>query len=135
MFELVYTSRASSMMTEIELEELRNEAIYFNSMQQITGLLLYNNGIFLQLLEGEQHDIESLYSKIKQDFRHYDVRQIYSRPIEKRSFGKWSMRFFNVSPHQRQTELLDLPSDQLDLTEDWIIPSTAKVLINAFQRL
>ncbi|AHF00774.1 blue light sensor protein [Thiomicrospira aerophila AL3] len=135
MFELVYTSRASSMMTEIELEELRNEAIYFNSMQQITGLLLYNNGIFLQLLEGEQHDVESLYSRIKQDFRHYDVRQIYSRPIDQRSFSSWSMRFINVSPHLRQSSHNILLKDKLDLTEDWILPNTAKMLIKAFQHL
>ncbi|UQB41771.1 BLUF domain-containing protein [Thiomicrospira microaerophila] len=135
MLELAYTSRASEMMTDIQLEQLLNQATRFNKLHNITGLLLYNDGIFFQVLEGEETTVNMLYASIKQDFRHYDVRQIYSQPIEERHFAEWSMRFFNVSPHQRQTELLDLPSDQLDLTENWIIPSTAKVLINAFQRL
>lgn len=135
MFELAYTSRASEMMTKMQLEDLLNQAVHFNKMHNITGLLLYNDGIFFQVLEGEEQTVNALYASIKQDFRHYDVRQIYAQPLSKRNFANWSMRFFNVSPHLRQAEHDDLLKRQLDLTEDWIIPSTAKVLVNAFQRL
>lgn len=99
MLELAYTSRASEMMTDIQLDQLLNQATRFNKLHNITGLLLYNDGIFFQVLEGQEATVNALYGSIKQDFRHYDVRQIYSQTTEERHFAEWSMRFFNVSPH------------------------------------
>lgn len=135
MFELAYTSRASEMMTDSQLEQLHHKATQFNKQHHITGLLLYNDGIFFQLLEGEESTINTLFASIKKDFRHYDVRQIYAHPTHKRQFADWSMRFFNVSPGTNRSISYLLTQEQLDLTVDWSLPTTAKVLINAFQQM
>lgn len=135
MFELAYTSRASEMMTDLQLESLLNQATRFNQLNDITGLLLYNDGIFFQLLEGEESTIKELYASIKQDFRHYDVRKIYDQPLTQRHYADWSMKFFNVSSHSPHLQHDKSLQQKLDLTDEWALPTTAKILVKAFQRL
>jgi len=135
MFELAYTSRASEMMAPNQLEELLAEAIEFNTSHDITGLLLYNDGIFFQVLEGEEYAVRNLFANIKKDFRHYDVRTIYEQSLVQRHFKDWSMRFFNVSPDLRQQGHSDIIHTKLNETENWVMPSTAMVLVDAFQHL
>ena len=65
-----------------------------NTAIDVTGLLLYNgHGICIQVLEGEQAVIETLYDKIQRDFRHRCVNYIGKKVIEKRSFPNWTMGF------------------------------------------
>lgn len=134
MFELAYTSRASEMMTEKQLQILHDEAILFNQKQNITGLLLYNDGIFFQVLEGEESSIQSLYASIKNDFRHYDVRTIYQQPLAQRNFSNWAMSFHNLSADSNNK-----PNQQhnieLNNTKRWDTPFTAQLLVNAFKKL
>jgi hypothetical protein len=70
---------------------LRNEAIH------ITGMLLYLDPFFIQILEGEEAILSESFKKIKQDARHDKVKIIYRKPIEQRSFPTWTMGFNKVS--------------------------------------
>ncbi|NJL94752.1 MAG: BLUF domain-containing protein [Anaerolineae bacterium] len=59
-------------------------------------MLLYQNGYFMQVLEGEEADVDTLYAKISQDPRHHHVLLVTKEPITERSFGEWSMGFKNL---------------------------------------
>ena len=96
LFEIVYMSRAQSPMAERDLKALLVEARRNNEQLGITGMLLYRNGSFLQLLEGEEKQVTRLYESIRQDPRHARVTQLYSHFLPSRHFADWSMGFVNA---------------------------------------
>lgn len=71
-----------------------------NEANQITGMMLFSDGSFLQVLEGEDNKVDALVKKIKKDKRHHSLVQIAEESITARSFGKWSMSFKVVSPEE-----------------------------------
>jgi len=95
--ELIYTSRATHEMNENELTELLVQSREKNGRLKITGLLVYGNQEFIQLLEGNKDDVFNLYSTIVKDARHTDVKLIWDAEIEKRNFTDWSMAFLNIN--------------------------------------
>jgi len=95
--EIVYISRAIKLFDQDELENLLTQARAFNQSQDITGLLLYKDQSFLQLLEGNRDNIHSLYKHIAEDDRHFRVKQLIDQPLDKREFGSWSMGFQNLN--------------------------------------
>ncbi|MDP5030770.1 MAG: BLUF domain-containing protein [Paraglaciecola sp.] len=92
--ELVYVSVASVDFTHQDLIEILKIARKNNYLNDISGLLLYNNkGNFIQAIEGPEKAINLLFDKIKQDQRHDQVYQLAYRPISKRCFADWQMGF------------------------------------------
>jgi hypothetical protein len=85
-------------MTEAELEELLVQAQRGNEDQGITGALVYGQGQFMQIMEGEQAALEALYARLGQDRRHTGLFRLADRPIPARRFSEWSMAFQVVSP-------------------------------------
>ena len=59
-------------------------------------MLVSTNRHFIQILEGEISSINALFNIIKNDNRHNRVQLNISRPIEKRTFGAWSMNIINI---------------------------------------
>ncbi|MEL6406516.1 MAG: BLUF domain-containing protein, partial [Chloroflexota bacterium] len=57
---IVYVSYASHTMSESELVEILDTARENNQRLNVTGMLLYRDGFFIQALEGEQAVIEPL---------------------------------------------------------------------------
>ncbi len=63
----------------------------YNQSVGISGVLVMCDGSFLQVLEGPEEHVRSLFAKIEKDPRHTDVRVLVDRPIEHRQFGDWAM--------------------------------------------
>ncbi|MEM6823023.1 MAG: BLUF domain-containing protein [Verrucomicrobiota bacterium] len=94
MYTLVYSSRANYLFAENELIDLLKKARQFNSVHGITGMLLYHNESFLQVLEGEEKAVFDLYeTRIKEDDRHSQVELIADAPVQERVFDEWLMGF------------------------------------------
>lgn len=91
--QLVYTSGAVNEMTEPELDALLVQSREKNARLGITGLLLYKSGLFIQVLEGSEREVRSLYATIESDVRHRGVTLIFCRPAAKREFPQWRMGF------------------------------------------
>jgi calcineurin-like phosphoesterase family protein len=68
-----------------------------NKPRNITGLLLYRDGHFLQVLEGPEHAVKELYEVIKQDERHQNVKTLMEGDKTLRDFGDWEMGFEDIS--------------------------------------
>lgn len=69
-----------------------------NAENGITGILLYCDGIFVQLLEGEETKVNETFDRIAKDPRHKDLRNIVSTSSEKRYFPEWKMGYKPMSP-------------------------------------
>jgi hypothetical protein len=98
LYHLIYISTSVQPFEEEDFIDLLIQSRVANLINNITGVLLYNQGHFIQYIEGEQSDILSLIEKIKIDQRHYDLQIIEEGPIAKRSFTNWSMNYHLFPP-------------------------------------
>jgi hypothetical protein len=92
-FSLVYVSRAAASVTHQDLLDLMGTSTTANADAGVTGLLLYSDGGFLQVIEGARTAVESLYASIEQDRRHDEVTLVRTREQRAREFPGWSMAF------------------------------------------
>lgn len=93
LFQLCYVSTAKDGLRFEEIKEILNQSNNNNKTNQITGILIYCNKHFFQIIEGQKNYIEELFEKIMVDCRHDGVIKIQAKPIEKRYFDSWSMAF------------------------------------------
>lgn len=96
MIYLAYCSSASRLFDSAELVDLLRQARDNNLRQGITGLLLYHDGSFIQVLEGEVDAVQTLYRTICGDLRHKAVTRLTAAPLARRNFGEWSMAFVDT---------------------------------------
>lgn len=93
--EIVYVSLASDEMGSEKLDKLLSHCRTHNEKSGVTGVLVYYQREFLQLLEGEATDVLALYERIEGDLRHQQIYKLWDGPIDERSYGKWTMAFID----------------------------------------
>ncbi len=93
MIRLSYASTAARPMTAAQLLAILQQCYNHNSLNNVTGLLLYGNGTFLQALEGEDDVVGGLYDRIARDERHSAVTCLSRETIEERRYPGWTMEF------------------------------------------
>lgn len=96
LIHLIYISSATNWPTENDLKELLEQARERNLKQNITGMLLYDNATFMQVLEGSAEDVHDIYSSILKDPRNNGLFTLIEEEISERSFPNWSMGFRNL---------------------------------------
>jgi len=97
MIQVSYVSRLSQPMSSEQLLALLMQCRDNNSTQGVTGMLLYGNGTFLQVIEGEAAVIDGLVEKIWADPRHAEKKLLHRREISRREYADWSMAFERIS--------------------------------------
>jgi Sensors of blue-light using FAD len=93
MFHVVCASTTSHLPTKAELHAMLEETREINAQASVTGILLYKDGNFLQVLEGDQEAVMRLVSKIKEQQRHKDCQILLRGTSDHRLFPDWSMAF------------------------------------------
>lgn len=89
---IVYTSHATSDLTQEEIQSLTAKAAKANHAAGITGVLLFGGRRFIQLIEGDPLVIETLFrEKIIQDARHINCEILLRESIDERLCPNWSM--------------------------------------------
>ena len=104
--QLIYISTATQQHDEVALKDIMESASQKNEPESVTGMLLYCDGNFMQVLEGESEAVEATYSRISRDLSHKDIIEVLRQPVTQRSFGHWSMGFRAIRP----SELLSRPA-------------------------
>lgn len=95
--QLVYVSTRKRNCTAEEIEKILDSCKKNNPPLNITGVLLYSETKFIQLVEGEAKVIMGLYDRIKKDDRHSSPVMISYNPIGEKSFPSWHMAKRNIA--------------------------------------
>ncbi len=135
MFHLIYVSSAAYLFSNDELRALLETCRENNSRQDITGLLLYKEGNFMQVLEGDEELVQGLHAKISRDPRHNGLLTLLQGAVAEREFPDWSMGFRDLdSPEIRAlpgyNDFLNIP---LTSGEFLANPSRAQTLLRVFK--
>ncbi|SEQ07393.1 BLUF domain-containing protein [Microlunatus flavus] len=99
LYSLAYESQASVPFTESDLLDLLARSRANNARLDVTGILLYRQGTFLQVLEGARDQVEGLYATISADSRHHAVDTVLVEDRASRRFPEWTMGFADVDGH------------------------------------
>ncbi len=81
------------------IQEILERSRRNNAKKDITGCLLYSDKLFVQYLEGNRRDLETLYAKIECDSRHSEINQISIGPLHVRIFPTWAMGAQSTQKH------------------------------------
>jgi hypothetical protein len=98
---LVYYSlnriQGSEAELTAEVETILESARRNNAVVGVTGALIFNAGMFAQVLEGNRPDVEFTFERIQRDVRHGDVQVLAFEETANRAFPSWSMGFVGRS--------------------------------------
>lgn len=93
---VVYVSAATRLFPQVELERLLADARAQNRQAQVTGILLYADGNFMQLLEGSEAALDAVMQRVRRSRRHSGIMTLLREPIAQREFGDWDMAFRRI---------------------------------------
>ncbi len=99
MFRLIYLSVPKVPFLNEELLLLLQRARVHNLSKDVTGILLYSDVVFVQLLEGTHEGVSSAYERVIKDRRHRVVSILFEgEELEsERFFLDWNMGFHHLA--------------------------------------
>jgi hypothetical protein len=110
LYSLVYTSTASRPLSKIDLEHILDEARKRNLEEQVTGLLLFTDGKFMQYLEGPETSVLKIFDIIQKSSLHREIVEVSRQPVAVREYGDWSMAFLeDIDAHSSTSDSEDAP--------------------------
>ena len=83
-----------------DLEDILEHARSSNAKKGITGALVYVDGVFLQILEGDTEVVKELMTKISRDVRHETVTVLKQGEIPAPTFSDWRMAYISATAEQ-----------------------------------
>jgi hypothetical protein len=96
--QLFYLSSAGTNFDVVkDIKAILAKASSYNPKHNITGILLFHSGLFMQLLEGPKEEVAGLYNKIEKDPRHKNVIKVFAIDHNPRIFTNWSMAYKEVT--------------------------------------
>jgi hypothetical protein len=104
-----------------------------NSRAGLTGVLLYRDATFFQVIEGDRSVVEALIERLVKDKRHERVTKIILEAIEERAFAQWTMGYSKISKEEQAlipglNDFFAQGRSYMELGE-----GRAKTLLNAFK--
>ena len=120
LYRLTYESKAMlsrmSKARSAALQDILKTARRRNILHGVSGVLLYNQNSFFQILEGNKKEVEEIFSSIFCDIRHTDIRVSERKFVESRIFHSWSMAYLELPADTNFPEctIQDLPAMLLD---------------------
>ena len=121
--ELLYCSvSVAPILTNKDLDQILASARRRNLAEDVTGMMIYHQGEFVQILEGTKESVEKVYQKfISPDPRHTAINKVHENTISHRSFNQWSMGFVGAPkieshmPLSAMEILMDMLTDEAKL--------------------
>ena len=100
-----YVSTARKGLLDSDIEDLMNYIKLRNDFLDITGILIYSEGNFFQILEGQKDVISLVFEKIKRDTRHYNIIKMLDKEINRKTFSEFNFSYTVISNRQSQEQL------------------------------
>ena len=120
--QLIYLSRSVRPMTQADLDSISRASAIHNPRDELTGILLYVGGNFMQVLEGPPKNVSLRYAAIEKDLRHRDCRILNFSPTSHRLFPEWSMRVVSLDQWAPATK-----SEFVEIIRDAETPQSASL--------
>src|ERR1700761_8898657 len=134
MFSLTYVSSAVKLFTPQELRQLLERCNENNRRRDVTGMLLYKDGSFMQVLEGKEGSVREVHETISRDPRHKGLITLLQGEIPARQFADWSMGFRDLGADFKHpegyNEFLSVPLTGKEFQSD---PTKAQNLLLTFK--
>jgi hypothetical protein len=92
MLQVIYSSKAASQIGPGDVFRIIQQSARNNGKAGLTGFLIYQNGRFFQVLEGEKPPIDDVMRRVERDPRHSAITIISRREIDERAFPAWRMK-------------------------------------------
>jgi len=136
LFRIIYVSTASKFFDRTELLNFLQQTRERNTRVGITGLALYKDGQFMQVLEGGEAAVREAFARISQRLEHYGIMIIVQEYIEQRQFADWSMAFPDLDRTEGQnvpgySEFLNTPLTGAEFAAN---PSRCEKLLLLFKK-
>ncbi len=109
-----YISEQSCILSEADIRRLLFQCRTNNRNYGITGILIHFNGIFTQFFEGPEDAVDLIYTKIRKDNRHRNLKELISGYDNKRYYSNWSMAYRPLNKEEL-TEILGFRELDRDL--------------------
>jgi len=94
---LLYVSQPTGPITTTVTTLILEKSIAHNKKENITGVLCQGSDLWIQVLEGERSQVNSLYARIMADRNHRNIELLSMEEITHRKFGQWSMALVYLS--------------------------------------
>ena len=133
----VYASSAVQLFAPEELRTLLETSRRNNAARGVSGMLLYKDGNFLQVLEGREADVLEIAAKIHRDPRHRGIITLMEGFESEYQFADWSMGFCDLQSDQAKAMLgySAFLESSFDLTSLAADPTAAQRLLLTFKRI
>lgn len=133
MFRLIYRSRSLVTMSAGDINNILDAARRRNAKDDITGLLIYHDRKFLQVLEGPKDRVMACYERVHRDPRHDRVLILLQEAVQTRAFSTWFMGYANpeeLSIISQQSALsIEAIQDRLEGVAKMDVPESKKQVI------
>ena len=97
-FQVLYTSEAGYAFTRDDLALLLTGARRRNAAVDLTGMLVFAQNLFLQVLEGRAEDVLATFARIEVDSRHKNITTLFrGNAPAGRLFAEWAMGFHLIA--------------------------------------
>jgi len=104
-FAISYLSTANRDLNQEEVAELLELTQIRNNNAGVNGLLIYSDGNFFEVIEGEESKIKALFENIKEDPRHRNIMMVFEKNIDKPLFDDKEANFISENTKHRQMEV------------------------------
>ena len=112
---VIYTSASTAgYAAGDDLQKILATSRRNNARARVSGVLLFAEGSYIQVLEGPPDSVEKTYDRIKRDSRHHHMIELYRGSIARRNFPEWSMGYPAASPSARSDGLFALTRETFD---------------------
>ncbi len=136
---LLYVSQPVGPVTTTVTASILEKSNIYNKKENITGVLCQGSGLWMQVLEGERHQVNILYSRIMGSRQHNNIELLLMDEIRERQFGQWSMVLVHLSKDDPMVQMTHpefdpysaSSKDALALLDELIITSKPIVKMEA----
>ena len=97
MIQLAYSSTAHGNLASGEVFEIIETSARNNLRDDLTGMLIFANDRFFQIIEGEAAAIDGLMARLQADPRHHSIEVLHRQEIGERSFPRWRMERVQIA--------------------------------------
>jgi hypothetical protein len=129
-YAICYVSTVAKEVKDEEIETLLENSSKKNNNHDVRGVLLYSEGNFLQVMEGDKKYVLDLYGKIERDPRHHNIIQVLGKEIEQGAYDGYESDIITNDKKHKE----DLLHDYLDQVKglDPHIQQTVRNILSVF---